>query len=443
MAGGTWQAQNKIRAGAYINFKSIPRPSMTLGDRGIATMALPLIWGAEGELIDVYSTDMLDGASLPKVGITAFDEATEQSAKLLSLMLSGCYLAKVYRLNSGGVRASVEIGGMNITAKYPGTFGNKVVVSVVGDTAPFTVTTFVNGTARDTQTAEQIEDLQNNAYVTFSGSGALTVSAGVPLVGGTNGATTASFADYLGLVGRARWQTMAVPVGGSSVNTQISTFIKQMRDDEGRYVQAVLANYDADFPGIINSDAGFNRANDSVTADEATAWIAGVTAGAPITRGNTGAVVPNALSLMAERTNTEIIEALTTGMFILSTNQRGQVVVEKDINSLHTFTPELGYEFSKNQVLRVLDEIGTSISDIWEQSYKGKVSNNDNGRMVFKADIIGYLTMLQNLGAIRDFAGAADVEVIRGEAIDAVVCNLTVRPVDSMERLYVSVLVEG
>lgn len=33
MAGGIWLAQNKERAGAYINFQSVPRPMTTLGTR--------------------------------------------------------------------------------------------------------------------------------------------------------------------------------------------------------------------------------------------------------------------------------------------------------------------------------------------------------------------------------------------------------------------------
>ena len=445
MAGGTWLSQNKVRPGAYINFKSVPRPNMVIGDRGIATMALPLNWGAEGDLIDLYSTDMLDGASLSKVGVTAFDEASEQSAKLLNLMLSGCYMAKIYRLNSGGNNAAVTIGGLTATAKYAGTFGNKINIAVTLNNSVYTVVTFVDGTSRDSQDVANASELVSNAFVTFSGDGALTVNAGAPLIGGTNGTyTAAAYADYFALAGLARWQTMAVPFDGAEVNAQAAAFAKMMRDDEGRYVQVVLDNYDAaDFHGIINADAGFRRANDTVTSAEATAWVAGITAGASIIRSNTGRVIEGAVAVLNERTNSEIIDALKTGKFILSSNQRGQIVVEKDINSLYTFTPELGYEFSKNQVVRVLDEIGTSVSDVWEQSYKGKVANNDNGRMIFKSDIIGYMNSLQGIGAIRDFAGSDDVEVTRGNDIDAVLCNLWAKPVDSMERLFMTVNVEG
>lgn len=449
MAGGIWLSQNKVRPGAYIRFKSVPRPTMTVGDRGIGTMAIPLTWGPENALIDVYSTDLLDGASLSKVGVTAFDEATEQSAKLLTLMLSNCYLAKIYRLDSGGVQATVTTGGLTAKAKYPGTFGNSITISIVESDGLFTVTTFVAGTSRNAQTVSTIQELEANDYVEFSGFGALTANAGIPLTGGTNGTYTAATAypNYLALASRARWQTMAVPFDGATVNSQIATFAKTMRDDEGRYVQVALANYDgADFHGVINSDCGFRRASDEVTADEATAWVAGATAGARIIDSNTNKAVTGAISILNERTGTEQDDAILSGKFILTANTDGEITVLTDINSLHTFTPELDRAFSKNRVLRTLDEIGTSVKAIWERSYMGKVGNNDDGRMIFKADLIGYLNQLQALpngGAITNFMGADDIEVIRGIEIDAVVCNLWVQPVDSMERLYMTVNVQG
>ena len=444
--GGNWLSQNKVRPGAYINFKSVPRPSMVVGDRGIGTMALPLTWGATGELIEVHSTDLLDGTSLAKVGVTAFDEETEPSAKLLTLMLSGCYLAKVYRLDIGGSKATATIGTLTATAAYAGTFGNKITISATENNGTFTVTTFVNGASQDTQTVATLQELESNAFVRFSGEGTPTANAGTPLTGGTNGTYTAATAypAYTNIASRARWQAMAVPFDGATVNAQIAEFAKTMRDGEGRYIQVALANYDdADYHGVINSDCGVRRANDEVNAEEATAWVAGITAGASIVQSNVGKVFPGALSLMKERSNSEIIAALQAGKFILSANQRGEIVIENDINSLHTFTPELNEDWSLNQVVRVMDEIGTSLSDIWEQRYKGKVQNNADGRGIFKAEIIGYMFQLQNLGAIDEFLGAEDIDISRGTALDAVLADLRAKAIVAVSKLYMTVRLQG
>ena len=54
----------------------------------------------------------------------------------------------------------------------------------------------------------------------------------------------------------------------------------------------------------------------------------------------------------------------------------------------------------------------------------------------FKSDIIAYLNMLQSIGTIRNFDSAEDIQVYAGEAIDSVVVDLTIQPVDSTEKLY-------
>jgi len=436
-----WTSQNKIRPGTYINFTAIAQPAMTIGDRGISTMAIPLNWGPEDELIDVYSTDMTGGSSLAKVGVTAADA----DAKLLTLMLSGCYLAKIYRLNSGGSKATATSGGLTITAKYTGTKGNSITVSVVENNLLFTVDTYVDGTRKHTQTVSEISELESNAFVDFSGSGSLIANAGITLTGGSNGAVNlaTAYPAYLALARKAHWQTMALTQGNDTFASQFAQFADEMRNNEGRYVQVVVANYDsADSISVINSDCGVVLSDGAtVTAEEATAWVAGITAGAAITESNGSKAFPNAVRILSERTDTEIKEALTAGKFILSTNMRGTIKVENDINSLHTITSNESRSWRLNQVVRVMDEIGTSIRDTWEQSYQHKVQNNSQGRLMYRAAIIGYMNSLQNREAIDNFLGAEEVSVEKGEEADAVVADLYAQPIAAMSKLYMTVTV--
>lgn len=441
MAGGTFISQNKIRPGAYLNFKSVEIPISKIGSRGIVTFAMNLNWGAEGELIDIYSSELISGDSLAKVGLTAMDS----DAKLLNLALSNAYLAKIYRVNKGGVKATTTLDGLTVTAKYAGTFGNKIAILIksVGDSI-FEVSTYADGFLVDTQKAAKIGDLKNNDYVVFSGtaSTALTAASSTLLENGTNGTVSnvsTNYTEYFKLLKTAQWQTLAIVQDATTVASTAATFIKQMREDEGKYVQLVLANSDsADYEGIINNVSSVKMDDVTITADEFNAYVAGITAGASVIESNTGKVVEGATSIVNPLTNDEIIAGLQAGKFILSLNQDGKVKVEKDINSLHTFTTEKTYTFSKNRVIRTLDEIGTSICSIWENTYLGKVSNNDAGRMLFKSSIINYLTELQNIGAIQEFDADA-VEVIKGADIDSVIATISIKPVDSMEILYMTV----
>lgn len=437
MAGGTFISQNKIRPGAYLNFKSVEAPTVKVGSRGIVTFATELDWGEEGKLIDVYSTDVTSGDSLAKVGLTAFDK----EIKLISLALSNAYLAKIYRLNKGGTKAKVTAGDLTVTAKYSGLFGNKIAIIIKeAEGGIFEVSTYANGYAVDTQRVKTATELVANEYVEFSGEGALTEIASTLLTGGTNGTAIAgNYSEYFNLLKTAQWQTLAIVEDSEDVPELAVKFIKQMRDDEGKYVQLVLANYDdADYEGIINNVSSVVMNGETITATEFNAYVAAITAGASVIESNTGKVVEGAESIVNPLTNDEIIAALQVGKFVLSTNQDGNIKIEKDINSLHTFTTERSYTFSKNRVIRTLDEIGTSICSIWENTYLGKVSNNDAGRTLFKSSIINYLSELQNIGAIQNFE-SDKVEVIAGGDIDSVVANIAIQPVDSMEILYMTI----
>ena len=446
MAGGTWLSQNKVRPGAYINFKAVPKPSMTVGDRGIVAIPLSLNWGATDKLIEVLSSDLLDGTSKKLVGFTAFDD----ESKLLAGALSYCYKALVYRADSGGVKATATIGNIIATAKYFGTLGNSIIIAISQDTTTnlWTVITYLDGSQVDKQVILTVNELESNDYVDFSiaEEGTLEETAGTSLTGGTNGVAVEAtyYPSFLNLLAKAKWQTMACLSSESSIKFSIQTFIEQCRDSEGRYVQGVVADYDgADYEGIINSISGAVIDEVTWTKEEFTAIVAGMTAGANFNESNTAKKITGATSIVGELTDSQIKTALSNGKFLLSTSASGDIKVEQDINSLHTYSSDRNYNFSKNRVIRTLDEIGTTTKTTWENSYMGKVDNNATGRGLFKADLIQYGNELQRLAGIQEFAGADDITIAQGNDLDSVLVDWYVKPVDSMEKLYMTVNVNS
>lgn len=446
MAGGTWLSQNKVRPGAYINFKAVPKPSMTVGDRGIMAIPLPLNWGETGKLIEVLSTDLLDGTSRKLVGFTAFDA----ESKLLAGALSYCYKALVYRTNAGGVKATATIGNIKADAKYFGTLGNGIIIAISNDSATnlWTFITYLNGSQVDKQVISQASELVSNDYVDFTvlEEGSLTETVGTALEGGTNGTVTpeTAYPAFLNLLAMAKWQTMACISSDATIKASIQTFIRRMRDDEGRYVQGVVADYDgADYEGIINSISSVVIDGITWTKEEFVAIVAGMTAGANFNESNTAKKVTGATSIVNELSDSEIKTALSNGKFLLSMSTSGSVKVEQDINSLHTYSQDRNYNFSKNRVIRTLDEIGTTTKTTWEDNYMGKVDNNETGRGLFKADLIQYGNEMQRLAGIQEFAGADDIRVAQGNDLDAVLVDWYVKPVDSMEKLYMTVHVNS
>ncbi len=450
MAGGNYSAMNKIRPGAYLNFETQGQTGVIVGTRGIATMLMDLDWGEENKLIELTTSDLLDSTSLAKVGLLT----TDKEALLINLALQNCNKLKIYRANIGGKKASITLeNGLNITAKYAGEFGNKIAILIKQDGEQYVVETYANGCFVDSQKISSTNELVENDFVTFKvileegqdGIALSTINATL-LVGGENGQVenkSNSYMPYLKLLRTAQWNTLGVIDDITEILSTIVSFIKEMREDEGKYVQAVICNYnEADYEGIINNVNGVvMKDGTEISPQEFVAWVTGATAGADISESITGKVVENAEEISNMLSNKEIIEELGQGKFILSLNQAGSVKVEKDINSLHTFTKEKNYIFSKNRVIRELDEIGSSIRNIWETTYLGKVSNNDEGRTLFKSSIIDYLTDLQNRGAIQEF-DSSKVIISKGNDIDSVIASIYVKPLDSMEFLYMNVNVE-
>lgn len=441
MAGGTWLSQTKVRPGAYINFKGVPKPVSSLGTRGVVTFPTPMSWGAT--ITELLSTDLYDGKSLAKIGYVGTDE----EAQLFRLALKNSYKAIVYRLDTGGTKATATVGNLTISAKYAGILGNLITVTIATNGEKFDVITFFKGVEKDRQTVATADELNDNDWVDFTGTGELTETAGTSLATGTNGTVNdVTYTAYLNTIKSYNWNTMGIPQDSATANTAVIAFIKNLRENVGKKVQAVLYNANADYEGIISVNQGYATTDEVVSPTSFVAYVAGLTAGADVNQSNTYHVIEGATSIIYPEGVTpyddeDIIAALKEGKMVLSTRQDGAVIIEQDINTFHTFVADKGYTFSKNRVIRCLDEINNSVGLLYAKSYIGKVDNNDYGRALFKGDIISYLNMLQSIGAIQNFDSTTDVTVYAGEAIDAVVVELAIQPVDSMEKLYMTVMV--
>ena len=502
MAGGTFQSQNKVRAGAYINFKSVPKQLTKVGTRGIATIAIPLTWGPQ--LVELYSTDLTDGSSLAKVGL----DVTDDAALILRKLLGNTYKAFIYRLDVNGTKAEATVGNNKYVAKYEGTFGNKLQVVVtknlyaytgtssgifysdkpldvgvivykdetletafgvvsahdatttsvqigVGseetyteDTNPaitYTVHTLVSGVKKDTQTVANGTQLVDNDYIEFDGSEELEVTAGTTLSGGVDGTVDdVAYTQYFAEMGSRKFDTMGLPYATSkAVLDAAKLFITQQNEQYGRKCKLVVLKSATDSDYVINVVNGYTTTEETVEPEIFVAEVTGLDAGCAINQSLTYHVVASpevAVDIIDKIQDKDIEKALNAGKFVLSKRDDGAIVIEKDINSLHTFTVDKNYAFSKNRVKRTLDEIANTCKLKWEVSYVGKVDNNENGRNIYKADLCGYLNTLQNdYAAIQNFDGTTDVEVLAGQDVDAVKVRLAVQPVDSMEKLYMDV----
>ncbi|OME79056.1 phage tail sheath protein [Paenibacillus sp. FSL A5-0031] len=438
MAGGTYTSQNKVRPGVYINLVGEKKTVGSMGERGTVSVPLNLNWGQSKAVIAINAGDDLRsllGYDLSAPEVLLVREAFKKAKTLL-----------LYRLNEG-TKATAVAGSLTLTAKFGGVRGNDITVAVkqnVDDEARFDVITFVAKEAVDSQTAANIAELKSNAFVSFGGTGALTLAAGVPLVGGSNGTVTnQDHTDYLAQIELKDFNTIALVSADLSLKSVYAAFARRLREEEGRKIQVVLANYpSADSEGVISVKNGVKLLDGTVLdAQKATVWVAAATAGAPMNKSLTYEAYEEAADADIRYTNSQTVEALQAGEFLFTVSG-GRVIVEQDINTFTGYSPEKGKAFSKNRVIRVLDGIANDFKHIFESFYIGKVDNNADGRSLFRNECLKYLNNLQSLNAIQNFDAQADLSVAAGEDTDSIIIEAHIQPVDSVEKVYMKVTVK-
>lgn len=445
MAGGNWSAQNKIRPGVYINFDSATQLGLTVGMRGTVAICEPMSWGAVGEVVEVKAgvdTTPYCGYPIyekPALFLNEIFKGSNRTAAPTKVLL--------YRPEaSGSKEATATVGQLTATALYPGVRGNDITIIVVEDAdgeGTFTVQTVVDGAIVDSQTGKNVADLKANGWVKFSGTGVLTASAGAALKNGADGTVANSaYTTFLTKIEPYDFDILIYDGTDATTLKAMQNFVERLASNDGKYCQFVAS-------GMTKPDSRFciNVNVGSVTLDDGTVltpqqvcwWVGGAQAGAQYNQSLTYAKYPHAVDVSPRMTNTEIENAILAGELTLIPED-GAVKVEYDINSLTTYTQTISEVYHKNRVIRLCSTIANDIYRQFTESFIGVVNNNEEGRALFKAVIVGYLLTIQNNQGIQEF-DPDDVEVLPGIAIDSIVVNIALKVVDAVEKIYLTITV--
>ncbi|MFV0497490.1 MAG: phage tail sheath family protein [Candidatus Fimivivens sp.] len=439
MAGGNWVNQNKTLPGVYTNYSGQgANPSVT-GDRGTVALPITFPWLEPHKVIKLIAADAVALAAQHAADSLLIREAAKKAKTLL-----------LYRLNQGA-KASATVGNLTATALYAGTYGNRLSVSVAavaGSEGSYYVITWLDTDEVDRQAVTTIAGLTDNDYVTFAGTDALAANAGVPLAGGADG--TVTLADHVAALAAFETQAfdaLACPFADVEVKALYTAYCKRLVNDEGKYIQAVVSDYPgADFEGVISVKNGVVLEDGTtVNAVQATAYIAAATAACPLNASLTNADYIGSVDVTERYTVTEQSDLAKSGQLVFLPPDSGRVAatIQKDINTLTSFSDTKTYALSKNKIIRTLFTVCNDINSIANNYFKGKVTNDADGRALFKSRILTRFRELEDKQrAIQDVV-PEDITVAKGELLDAVVVDYVIRPADVMETFYNSITVEA
>lgn len=447
MAGGIWTSQNKTLPGVYINVKSQGNVNANVGTRGVVAIAEPLSWGPTGVVQEITPGESL----VPYIGY----DVTQPQALFLREMMKGSNVTSgpirilLYRpTGTSGAAATGTIGALTVTALYMGVRGNDISIIIseeVDNEGTYDVQTVVDGSIVDEQAVTDLSQLTANSWVKWTGTGTtITETAGQALSGGKDPTVaTTDYSTFLAAIEPYTFDVIAYDGSEQTVIQAYAAFAERISNSVGKKCQAVAAGQyaiAADSEYMIGVQNGVVLDDGTtLTPQQAVWWVAGAEAGALYYQSLTYAEYPNAVAASPKLTESELTEAVQSGAFCFI-DDFGAAQVCTDINTLTTFTVDKGKEFRKNRLMRVLMQFSNDVYAYFATSYIGKVDNNDAGRNLLKGWIVGYLNEMEANNGVQNFT-AEDVEVLPGSEVDAVVINVSIQPVDSVEKIYMTVTV--
>lgn len=431
------KTKGRVRPGTYVNVDSANKAAVKYAFRGNVMVPLVNTWGPHAKIIKIEASD-----------ISAADALLGNSVDnmlLLNEAFKGAGTVLAYNLNKGEAAKAVK-GDLTVTALYVGTRGNDIKVTCASNPDGGFDITVILGTAV-VEEFHGIVDISgaaglNSGYVRFSGTGDLTDFAGLSLSGGTSAEIAKSdITDMLDTVENVNISAMAFPFTDNELKTVALSKAEYLRDSCGKSIQIVVADYPAaDYEGIINVTNSYALADGTaLTTVQATAYAAAVTASATELVSNAYRVVPDADAVAGRKTNEAAEAAIRKGEFFF-TQQGDEVIIEYDINSLHTFTETRSESFRKNKIIRVYDAVSDTIRETFPPN---RFPNSPLGwdRM----DGLGQ-TILQYFldeGAIKNVDLANDMKVNREKSGgDSVYFDARIHAVDAAEKLYFTVITD-
>lgn len=226
-------------------------------------------------------------------------------------------------------------------------------------------------------------------------------------------AATITQADALKACANVKFNYIAHPTGDSTNQQTLATWVISQRNNRHKVCKAVVANYAADDYGVVNFTTGGIKIKNpdgtytTYTAAQYTARIAGILAGLSLDRSATYYTLTEIDSV----DDYDDIDSHINGgeLCLFDEKDGGGVKISRGINSLTSFTANVGEDFRFIKIIEALDLIRDDISTTFKENYVGKIVNSYDNKMLLVSSINSYLKSLE--GNVLNPGGNNSVEI--------------------------------
>lgn len=222
------------------------------------------------------------------------------------------------------------------------------------------------------------------------------------------------------------------------VSEALVDFVQSLGDESGKYRKAVCVGrvrgpiecpFNTDYVSVLPQAMGGDEA---LTAFA----FAAMSAGATWNMSNAYSPIPVAGDPDITYTDPELEDYIKAGFTCISMREDGLWCVTKDCCSLHDLPEGYPEILKQNRAGRVLDVLRNSAKLAWETQYAGQVTNDENGRMLWKGTFCSILSALVDTNGIKPY-DTNDVIVMEGNKPNEVITQCAFSIYDSMEIVYI------
>jgi len=292
-------------------------------------------------------------------------------------------------------------------------------------------------------------ELQDNDYIVFTKTGALTTTAYTALSGGTNGSTITvkNYQDGIDMLEPYYFNTLGYAGADDTIKNLLIAFTKRCREQSGAKFQLVIhGKTGVNYEGVISilndvTDEGAERGS-------LVYWTLGQEASCNINATVGNMIYDGEYTVNVKYKQFELEQAIKDGMFMFHNvtdsvggNIQGDVRVLKDINTFTEFSKAKNRDFSLNQVIRVLDNWAVDGARLFNKTHLDKSPNDQAGRESLWGDLVYLAEQYQKVRAIQNFDDKDIPVPTQGDNKEDVLVNVQLQPTVAMEKLYMTVVV--
>lgn len=309
-------------------------------------------------------------------------------------------------------------------------------------TTKYIVRTFLNDIEVDTQYVNKSTELEDTGFVTFNKEKKLEANGGVVLEGGTTtDETPDDHQKARDLFESYAFNILAYAGEDDAIRQAYVDYTISMRDEYGVKFQTVVP-----YPGrnIRYNHEGIIQVGNEVKGDNPNAlvyWVAGAQAGCRVQDSVMAKAYDGRYEIIPTVTRAELEQAIDLGVFTFH-KVAGEYLVLKDINSLIKIEEKdrekKNNDFKQNQSIRVLDTVVIESAKVFNGQFLGKVPNDDLGRISLRSELLKIRNELQRIRAIADY-DENNLNIIQGKGLGDVIGTDAIRPLNAMERFFLTI----